>query len=143
MAGVKQLMRLWTAQCGACFYCGGDTWVRGHESKDKAAERLGIDRGTSHSARVLEGARATREHLVRKVDGGKGGANLVMACHACNVRRGETDIEQHRLDMLSLVHMGLHPTNRVVAGGDFARLRKSGLRTLRALRFQRQEEICG
>jgi hypothetical protein len=36
-----------------------------------------------------EGPRATREHLVPRSQGGRGGANVVAACVRCNNRRGD------------------------------------------------------
>jgi 5-methylcytosine-specific restriction endonuclease McrA len=92
------LHKHWHRQDGKCFYCEGDTWMRG----------FGVD----GAALALRRATATLEHLVRKADGGKGGANLVMACARCNVTRGTATVEDHKAAMMDLVAQGKHPVNR-------------------------------
>lgn len=110
----KRLARLFHQQNGACCYCSGATWLRGKETRESAALRLGIPAKTSGYRQMLTAARATTEHVQRRSDGGKGGDNLKMACHACNVRRLDSEPEAHRIDMMVLVAAGLHPTNRPV-----------------------------
>lgn len=88
---------------------------------------------------------ATREHLVRVVDGGKSGDNLKMACHACNGRRNDATPEQHRIDMQTLVRDGLHPTNRGKLSTDYQTHRKLGLKAhkdMRQRRLKQEEAPC-
>lgn len=107
-----KLHTLWHNQNGRCFYCGADTYLPGGgETKDHARQRFGIVPGTKRSAKAFRRRYATLEHLKRKADGGtKAFANLVMACHGCNVRRGEMDVESYLLHVRTLVYRGQHPT---------------------------------
>ena len=107
------LHKHWHRQDGKCFYCEGDTWMRGSGERRLAAKtRLGLPIGVDGAALALRRATATLEHLVRKADGGKGGANLVMACARCNVTRGTATVEDHKAAMMDLVAQGKHPVNR-------------------------------
>jgi len=70
--------RAYTAQAGRCFYCDEPTW-------QSDVERFAKDRGLSlKRARWFQ---ATAEHLVARQDGGRGGANIAVACKLCNQRR--------------------------------------------------------
>lgn len=131
----RRLVRLYHKQDGICCYCDGNTWLRGHETREAAALRLGIPPKTAGYRQMLTAARATTEHIQRRADGGKGGPlNLKMACHACNVRRLDSTPEAHRIDMLVLVAAGLHPTNRPAVIDTPKEHLTRGLRALRKLR---------
>lgn len=98
-------------------------------------ERFGLMPGIPGTSKLMRGAVATREHIVRIVDGGSHGANVKMACGACNTLRGDHDMDVHRSDMQVLVRAGLHPTNRPKQKiADLRRYYKSGLKALRKLR---------
>lgn len=78
-----QLERKWMEQRGVCFYCGAQTWLTISVTRE--------DRMSRHRRQQ----RATREHLVRRADGGSDDdSNIVMACDGCNSSRGETSVEE-------------------------------------------------
>lgn len=58
-------------QRGRCFYC---------------RRLMSFTQAIDHP----EGRRITREHLIPRSQGGKGGANIVAACHRCNMDRRDT-----------------------------------------------------
>lgn len=129
-----QLSQLFDEQNGSCCYCDGPTWLYPRETRQAAMKRFGIPAGVPGCGKMIIAARATREHVVRIADGGKGGSNITMACNACNVRRGTTPPDKHRADMLVLVRAGLHPTNRAAPVDQPQRHLKSGLKALKRLR---------
>lgn len=95
---------MWTEQNGQCHYCGGEAWlfaemmVRG----GKAALR----RRFGDRYRVY---RASREHLLRKTDGGSGlKNNMVMACDGCNTRRGRLSPHEYRELVRRQIAAGTH-----------------------------------
>ena len=129
----KQLAHLFAQFNGVCGYCDGSTWMIG-ERHDAVRARLGISKGVPGSAKMLTASMATREHLKKRADGGKAMNNLMLACHACNVRRVAASPEEHRMDMQVLVAAGLHPTNRPQNVADPQHHHKAGLKALRKLR---------
>jgi 5-methylcytosine-specific restriction endonuclease McrA len=53
-----------------------------------------------HANRRRKKTRATREHLVRKADGGTDhDSNIVMACAACNHERGDAPVDAYKKAM--------------------------------------------
>jgi len=70
--------RAYRAQAGRCFYCDAPTWL---------ADPDAYSRTHRMSLRCAHQFRATAEHLVARQDGGRGGANIVVACWLCNHRR--------------------------------------------------------
>lgn len=130
----RQLLRLFDKQCGRCCYCGGDTWLPGKETKVQAKIRLGIPLVGNGGTKLVRASVATREHIKRRVDGGKNSNNLAMACNACNTFRLESPPDVHRIDMQVLVAAGLHPTNRPKILDSPKDHIKRGLRALRKLR---------
>jgi hypothetical protein len=70
--------RAYTVQSGRCFYCDAPTWLTDPETFARA-HRL--------SRRCARQFQATAEHLLARQDGGLGGANIVVACCLCNLRR--------------------------------------------------------
>lgn len=107
-----KLHALWHKQGGLCFYCGAETYLPGGgETKDHARQRFGIIKGTKKASKAFRRRYATREHLKRKADGGTmANENLVMACHGCNVRRGEMSVEAYKNHVADQVRLGCHPT---------------------------------
>ena len=72
----RQLRDRWTEQEGRCFYCEVRTWLWEAEYP--------------HGKYFDQKLQATREHLVRQVDGGTNeNENIVMACADCNSTRNE------------------------------------------------------
>ncbi len=99
--------------------------------------RLGIPAEASGSTKMLRLARATREHLIRSIDGGTdAGKNIKMACQFCNTTRLETPVEQHRANMQRLVAAGLHPVNRPAIVESPIRHIRLGLKMVREMRDQ-------
>ena len=130
----RHLARMFDAQNGICCYCDGATWLPGRESKIEAKARLGIQQGVNAGTKMLRLAAATREHLKRRVDGGRNMNNLTMACAACNSLRLDSTPEVHRVDMQVLVAAGLHPVNRPTLIDDPKAHIKRGLKALKKLR---------
>jgi hypothetical protein len=93
---------LWHSQYGRCFYCEGETWFR-----------VGVlSPGTPKPKHFSPWARATKEHLVRRADGGPNAGNIAMACFFCNTSRNARSVAEHKEDMLNQVRLGLHPVNK-------------------------------
>lgn len=77
----RQLRERWTEQEGRCFYCERVTWL--WEAEFPHAKYLDVR------------TQATREHLVRRVDGGTNeDENIVMACQECNSHRGSATADE-------------------------------------------------
>ena len=129
----RKLGQLFKEADGRCGYCDGATWMIG-ERHDNVRARLGIPKGVHGSNKLLEAAKATREHLKKRADGGQNVDNLMLSCHACNSRRGDSTPQEHRTDMQVLVAAGLHPTNRPKHITDPQHHHKAGLKALKKLR---------
>lgn len=108
---------------GICVYCDGKTYFRLGRSLSELCQRFpDLRRGERGAKRKRRYFIATREHMVRKTDGGNNEQqNLVLACAYCNSCRGDATPDQHRAAMQKLVEEGRHPVNRktppVVTGG--------------------------
>lgn len=122
-----QLTRIYKFHLGRCCYCRGLTW----NPKDKPSlpdgdihgyrlRSIGLDyvKGDVGTRLIYHASKGTREHVIRKVDGGGGGKNLWLACHYCNSQRNDRSPAENQRVMQSLVLMGLHPTNREHADVD-------------------------
>lgn len=107
------LQKMFQAQDGRCFYCDGKTWCVGLETKKAAQARLGITPGMPRAKLTIDFRKASEEHLIRKIDGGGREGNLVLACRFCNSYRGETTVEVHKANMLTLARDGLHPCHGI------------------------------
>lgn len=85
-----KLIELWRAHEGRCWYCDRTTWVEGTMSKAQA--RLVFCHPSTPIAEqrtIIRHRRATREHLIRRADGGiRTPGNIVLACNYCNSTRG-------------------------------------------------------
>lgn len=80
-------------------------WISATEKRAVAIRRMGIDE------RTLAHRTATKEHLMRRAEGGKRTKfNIVAACGFCNSNRGTAPVEEHKAAMLALVSAGSHPT---------------------------------
>lgn len=109
---------LFFAQDGRCFYCGEDCWEPSIETAEKAAARLGFpDNAAGEEGRFFRRTvlrrRATIDHRMPASkfmpgDNAKHSkANLVMACHRCNVAKKDLSdeafmdlIAKHRLNLV-------------------------------------------
>lgn len=131
-----QLRSLYRDQEGICCYCDGPTWLPRHHTQERARRILGIPDTGPGSRKLLEAARATREHLKRRADGGGDHGNLKMACNYCNTHRGDDDPEVHRVNMQVLAAASLHPVNRLpgVMHDDPASHMKRATKALKKLR---------
>jgi len=87
---VKARARAFQRQNGRCCYCQCPTWL-----SDAAAF------ARQHGLTVSQASelRATAEHLVARQDGGKGAANIVVACLLCNRRRHQRACEAPSADV--------------------------------------------
>lgn len=98
----KSRLAAFRRQGGRCFYCGLPVWLYDLEAF-RARYPL--------SAKQVASRRCTAEHLLPKEDGGKDGAdNIVAACALCNSRRHKREHarspEEHRRHVLSRVRRG-------------------------------------
>lgn len=64
--------------------------------------------------RFLRYTLQTREHLIKRCDGGKGGKNIVLAHLYCNTVRGDAAPEDHKIRMLAMINDGTHPMARLL-----------------------------
>jgi 5-methylcytosine-specific restriction endonuclease McrA len=73
----------WEWQGRLCFYCDVETWINpGWDCSAIPRNRLKT--------------MATREHLIRRADGGPNTSdNVVIACQECNSTRGETSWQDY------------------------------------------------
>ena len=93
MAAQRQLRAKHEAQHGLCFYREQPAWLPERRfGKDITPE--GDPGEDHHMNRRRKKTRATREHLIRKADGGTDAdLNIVMACAGCNHEQGKTPVE--------------------------------------------------
>lgn len=93
-----------------CCYCGLPMKKRGGPSKDLIDFYLQQTGGRYRLRKFIRHATSTKEHLVRKADGGTDARNNLEYAHAyCNSMRGETSVENHREAMIAAVSAGKHP----------------------------------
>lgn len=86
-----RLLDLFQQQCGRCYYCLREAWHGEIETLDAFAKRLGIAWREAAKYRM-----ATREHLIKREDGGTDQAfNIVMACAWCNNKRENRSVLDH------------------------------------------------
>lgn len=91
-----------------CYYCG--LRMFGSTPRSKVLSVLGVAPGSERSRKLIRYSKRTREHLVRKADGGSGLlGNVVLAHLYCNSCRGETPVDNHIEAMKSAVSDGTHP----------------------------------
>lgn len=110
---MKSRDQAWREAGGLCCYCGCLTHNPDRERGKEFCERLGVIPHSRGSKKLRCYMTATREHLIRKVEGGSDAAgNLALACHYCNSVRQNATVEDHRYEMLALVAAGLHPCHR-------------------------------
>jgi hypothetical protein len=86
-AARRQLVQKHTERDGLCYYCEQPAWIAPLKGPNPYSEEYASNRRRAKT-------RATREHLVRKADGGTDAdSNIVMACAACNHERQDTAVE--------------------------------------------------
>ncbi len=92
-----------------CFYC--ELPMKGRDmTKGEALAMLGIKVNTMGADKLLVYMEQTREHLVRKADGGRQNRhNIVLAHKFCNTSRQKAAVEDHKRHMLLKVADGQHP----------------------------------
>jgi hypothetical protein len=112
------LTKHYRKQHGLCCYCEQPAWIPGHkESRRQRLKRLQVTEDDPAFMERTNFMRASREHLVRRAEGGGDGENVVMACVFCNSWRDRTAPEIHKRIMLALVAMMLHPAAWPPGGG--------------------------
>lgn len=101
-----------------CFYCGAPMLLRNNTSLQADLMAMAaIKPGDPHSKKFVRKMRQTREHLVRKADGGRDNrANIVHAHAVCNVMRQERSVELHKAYIATLIRDGTHPLQRLIDG---------------------------
>lgn len=102
------LQNLWDRHKGRCFYCACKTFTL-HRP---------LDRKVRVRATVLftqPGRQASREHLIRRCDGGGMGSNIVLACRFCNEARHSRSVAEHKAWVLQLIAAGRHPNVKSLA----------------------------
>jgi hypothetical protein len=88
------------------YYCDSPMYLAGRDRKATFAARFGVQVSIDQFCRR---AARTREHLIRRADGGVGLTdNQVFACAWCNHRRGRAKVSDHRDAMQRLKAAGLH-----------------------------------
>lgn len=88
---IGRLVHLFNLQGGLCYYCLREAWLPDTETLDAFAERHGIFWQEASKYRL-----ATREHLIKRQDGGTNQIfNVVMACAWCNNQRGDRSVLGH------------------------------------------------
>lgn len=111
------LARLFDALGPTCCYCGCETYVPGGSSRQEVADRFGITLGRPGAKLALRRRMASREHIVRVVDGGTNAiGNLAIACRHCNGLRNEATPREHRAAVQRLIAAGAHPNHADVTG---------------------------
>lgn len=101
------LPTLWDRHEGRCYYCACKTfhWERPQDMPDRRRRIV---------VRTQPERRATREHLVRRADGGGNGPNIVLACAFCNHCRDERTVQEHKAYILALIAEGRHPNIKTI-----------------------------
>lgn len=88
---VFRLRDLFIMQEGYCYYCTRESWHHEFETIESFAGRHKIGTADVRKFRL-----ATREHLIKRQDGGTNQAfNVVMACAWCNSNRGDRSVLAH------------------------------------------------
>ncbi|GJE77761.1 HNH endonuclease [Methylorubrum suomiense] len=106
------LEKLFDLTGGTCCYCGCQTYLPRSEPRAVVAARFGLALGQPGVKKALRRRTATREHIVRKADGGGDNRrNLTIACHLCNITRGAASPDQHRAAIARAVAAGIHPNH--------------------------------
>jgi 5-methylcytosine-specific restriction endonuclease McrA len=86
----RQLRRKHQEQDGLCFYCEQPAWLPALKGPHPFSEEYASNRRRAKT-------RATREHLVRRADGGTDDdSNIVMACARCNHERQDTPVDVYK-----------------------------------------------
>lgn len=120
------LTKLFDAAGGVCMYCGCDTYVPSRHPRAETLQRFGLTAGVPGVKKALRSRQATREHLVRVVDGGGDSTrNLGLSCQHCNITRGAATPEQHREAVARAVAAGIHPNHGPAHGLSKNALRKA------------------
>ena len=104
------ITKLAQAAADRCVYCGCETWLP-VSAAEHAYHVMPIGTKAEVDARKRHGWRkATREHLIRKCDGGSDDlCNLALACAFCNSHRGEHEPEIWAIAVLAMVRVRRHP----------------------------------
>ena len=88
---VHRLRNLFNLQGGVCYYCLREAWHWEIETLEAFAARAGLGWYD-----VVKYRMATREHLIKRQDGGTNqNFNVVMACAWCNNQRGDRSVLDH------------------------------------------------
>lgn len=118
-----------------CFYCGSRMYVPNVDRKADFLADAGFRPSQRGSARFLRYSRETKEHLVRRADGGRGAnGNIVKSCAWCNSNRGLRAPDEHKMWIADLICRGEHP----VACPEFLRKKAMESEHMRWVAKQRE-----
>lgn len=97
-----------------CIYCNCLTIPRDMPNKDKM-RIAGLAKGDPCATLHVRFRRPTKEHLMRRADGGRSiPGNIAVACAWCNSNRGERSVLEHKLLMQELVRRKWHPCHNAL-----------------------------
>jgi HNH endonuclease len=83
-------------------------------TREECLSWLGLRQGQPHSALLMRYMRETKEHLLKRSDGGSdSGSNIVLAHQYCNSSRGDRSPQQHRAWIRQLLAEGGHPLGQL------------------------------
>lgn len=106
------LQKLFDEAAGTCCYCGCETYLPGRDPRPVVLARFGLVAGAPGVKKALRRRAATREHIVRKTEGGGDNRrNLALACHHCNVTRNAAAPDEHRAAIARAIAAGIHPNH--------------------------------
>lgn len=107
-----------------CFYCNSPMWNPSNDKSHEFLVRAGFNQRRTDgryqhpvigisSTHFKRHSRLTKEHLIRRADGGIGiPNNIVRACAWCNSNRGEASVSEHKDRIVAMVAAGQHPVAR-------------------------------
>ena len=102
-----------------CYYCGCETWLPwGRDGRTFNAMPIGTKEEVL-ARKAFGWRKATREHLIRRCDGGSDDpCNIALACAYCNSHRGDAKPEIWAIVMAAMVNVGRHPSSTGVARAE-------------------------
>jgi hypothetical protein len=92
-----------------CFYCGLEMFPH-HTPHKEIRKYFGVEEGAPYTRKLIKYARMTKEHLIRKADGGTSVSTNIVYAHAyCNTTRQNQSVTEHKEAIQNAVANGWHP----------------------------------
>jgi hypothetical protein len=89
----------------------------GKGAKEAALAKLKIKKGGHLSKKLVRMSKRTKEHLVRKADGGGDTPNNIVYAHMyCNSCRDDRTVEEHKAYIQKELKNGTHPLVKLKTG---------------------------